>query len=590
MTTSEAGDAEPHLIPRSILRRASFLLILSLGATLLLTWPLALHARDRLPNTDAQADTDTLVAGWLLAYQAHALATAPGEITAGNIFYPSPHAIFYGPLGAGASPLFAPIFIATGDTTLALNATYLLGVGLTVWTMALVVLLWTESLAAACVAAFTLLASQWLTRGLVATAPFAAALFYLPPIIYLAALRTRSVRESLWLVPLLAVQCLDDLVYIAPAVLAPLSVLVLVRVARARTRRSGIALATAILLALLLMSPVLAGYVAVRLANPDLAQQTFWKTFTYPLTAWKLVSPASAHAVSIPIAAFIVALAIVFVRRVRRQPLRSADTIWLHGTLWLVVGTLISLPHAVFVGSTVVPLPAGIVARWIPSLTLARTPDRLGLAALMGAALLAGAATAEAVRFLRARRATAPGWLEAALAAGLGIAAYLGSAHADPSRGFLPRDFPMFMPPGWSDGALAVLRAAPGSVVEIPFPALDKTTPRIHAEAMYRSTRYWRPLVNGHHSYYPADFAVRAAWAHLLPDPRAIEVLRDTADLSLIAVPLDHLLPGARSTWESLASFPPRELRVAYRSPNEVIFALRARSGAPQAPAQTPAS
>jgi hypothetical protein len=583
VSTGDTGSPRALRSRRALLPHALFLLILSLGATLLLTWPLALHARDRLPDTNIAAPIDSLVAGWLLAYEAHALVTAPRDITAGNIFHPSPHAIFYGPLGLGALPIFAPIFIATGNTTLALNVLYLAGVALTAWSMALVVRLWTGSLAAACGAASTLLASQWLMRGMVATAPFAAALFYLPFIIYLAAVRTRTVRESLWLVPLLVLQCLDDLVYIAPAVLAPLGVLAVVRFARARTRRSGIALATAIVLTLVVMSPMIAGYVAVRRENPNLAQQTFWPPpLGIPPAFGQLFSPASARAVPVPIAVLIVALGIAFVSRARGRPLRRRDTIWVHGALWFVVGVVLSLPRVVVVWQTVVPSPLGIVARWVPPLALARTTDRLGLAALMGSALLAGAATAETLRLLRGRRSAAPAWREAGLAAGVGIAAYLGSGHADPARSYLPRNYPLFAPPRWSDGAVAVLRAAPGSVVELPFPSLEKTMPRVHARAMYRSTGYWRPLINGHHSYYPADFAARVSWASRLPDPQAIEVLRDTADLSLIAVPLDDLAPSTRLTWQIFAAHPPRGLRLAFQSRHEMIFAVLPRGGEPQ--------
>jgi hypothetical protein len=52
VTTSKTADAGRQPIASKTLRCASFLLILSLGATLLLTWPLAPHARDRLPNTN----------------------------------------------------------------------------------------------------------------------------------------------------------------------------------------------------------------------------------------------------------------------------------------------------------------------------------------------------------------------------------------------------------------------------------------------------------------------------------------------------------------------------------------------------------
>ena len=55
---------------------------------------------------------------------------------------------------------------------------------------------------------------------------------------------------------------------------------------------------------------------------------------------------------------------------------------------------------------------------------------------------------------------------------------------------------------------------------------------------MYRSTQYWRPLINGHHSYYPSDFPTRVELAARLPDPKALQTLRRNADLSMVAASL----------------------------------------------------
>jgi len=103
------------------------------------------------------------------------LLTWPLAIAGANIFHPSRMALYYDPTGTGALPLFAPVFraglsrrsfapvfLASGNATLALNTTFILGIALTAWTMALVVLRWTGSTGGVLLAAWVLLTNAWL--------------------------------------------------------------------------------------------------------------------------------------------------------------------------------------------------------------------------------------------------------------------------------------------------------------------------------------------------------------------------------------------------------------------------------------------
>jgi hypothetical protein len=89
---------------------------------------------------------------------------------------------------------------------------------------------------------------------------------------------------------------------------------------------------------------------------------------------------------------------------------------------------------------------------------------------------------------------------------------------------------------------------------------------------MYRSAQHWRPLINGHHSYYPSDFPDRAGVAARVPEPDALDVLRREANLALVAVSLKALLRNDRALWERHALQPPPGLRLVHRSLDELVF------------------
>jgi hypothetical protein len=235
--------------------------------------------------------SDLYYVGWALSWQTHALMTDPAHFADGNIYGGTPLALFYGPPGFGLLPIFAPIFAATANTTLALDVAFLTSLAATATTIHLVVVAWTGSRLAGVAAASTYLTSR-AAIDLCGSQPQYAALAAIPLIAWLLARDGLTPREAIWLAALLAVQALTDVVYVAVPVIATVGAFAIVRLADARTRTDGRRTATALVAAGCALLPIYAGYAAVRWANPDLAQQTVWKT---PQKLWVNLSTFMAH-------------------------------------------------------------------------------------------------------------------------------------------------------------------------------------------------------------------------------------------------------------------------------------------------------
>src|SRR5439155_22047158 len=139
-------------------------------------------------------------------------------------------------------------------------------IALTAWALHLVVARWTGSNVAGFVAACAFLANRWLLWAWVPGVPQYSVLQFFPLIVLLAS----RVQVSAWLVPLVVFQSLADPLYIAPAVFAPLGVLAIGRLIRRDTRSGGWRLVGLLGLALLALTPVAAGFLAVRRLTPHL--------------------------------------------------------------------------------------------------------------------------------------------------------------------------------------------------------------------------------------------------------------------------------------------------------------------------------
>jgi hypothetical protein len=582
----EVEHALARLLGRALLCTAVYL-----AACAWLTWPLAAQIATHLPDTHPACRFDTLFTGWLLSYVSHRLTTAPLLLAQANIYAPTRDALFYGPTCAAAVPFFAPVYLASGSPTLALNTLLLGGAALSATALHLVVQRWTRSHAAGAAAGAVFLLNRWLLWEFPPTAPVYALLLWFPLIMLLLADARPSWRRTAMLVPLVLAQELVHFGYIAPSVLGPLALLAAIRVLRPSTRRAGLQLALVVGVGALALAPELLAYRAVQQANPELVEQTIWRGLAQPSTR----IPGDLIAYQVPTAVAPVALALIALgllllllpRRHRSRP-PSLVAAWRHAGFWAIAGTLLSLTPTVEILGRSVATPRAWAIEWLPLLGRLRVPARLGLGAYVALAALAGLALHEVV--VRAGSLLAPAGgrtprerlgahaLAWTVCLAFVAAVYLQYAHGYGGprylRGPLPSAYPLAAAIDDRSPILAELRRGRGPLLELPV-GPGGLLPYAHTRAMYRSIFHWRPLVNGYDSYWPAAFPERMRLALLLPDGAAVDALRAATGLTAILVHTGEMAPDERSAWLALATGRERrDVWLIARDGDELLFAV----------------
>ena len=552
-----------------------------------LTWPLAAHLSTHLPNTTFACAFDTLFSAWVLAYETHTLTTAPFQLLQANIFHPAPDTLFYGPTAFGALPYFAPTFLVTANPGLAINGLFLGSVALTAWSLHLVAFRWTGSHLGGFFAAFAFLTNRWILWKWLPTAPHFAVLQYIPIIIFLAASADTRVSRRIMLLCLIVLQCLTEPAYIAPAIIAPLGLLAIVRLVRPSSREQGLALLGILALALLALAPVYAGYESIRSANPDLSEQTYWKNLPPTQLPWGPMRPDAATALT-PVALLLVSAGLASaIWRHRNRLGEFIGTPWMHAGLWAAVGVAISISPTIEWFGEPLRLPHAFVFDWVPQLGHLRIPARLGVAGLMGLSLLAGLAFAEfgaRIQISIGRRPLAA-LARFVLASSIAVAMYAQYAHeiglpAALRSQPLPKHYPLVAAIAPDSSVLHVLERPGGPLLELPLDlggsgilavAVEPAT--AHARAMYRSIHHWRTLLNGYNSYWPAAFDERMALAQKLPNEMALAQLHRETGLEMILVHTRALPRRARSRWLSIAKHPAgSRLRLVARDHGDLLF------------------
>jgi hypothetical protein len=482
-----------------------------------LTWPLASMSSTHLPHTAGWFVSDLYYLGWALSWQTHALVTDPARFADGNIYSPAPLAIFYGTPGFGLLPLFAPVFAATANPTLALDVAFLASLALTATTIHLVVVAWTGSRLAGVAAASTYLTSRG-ALDLCGAIPQYTALAAIAPIVWLLSRDHLTRRQTIGLAVLIAVQVVTDLVYVALPVITTVVLVTIARLAPVRSRADGRRIAIALVAAGCAVMPVYAGYVAVSWANPDLAHQTVWKASRKLWMNMTTFLPAGNAPMSLDALAFVPAIAgLLAMARARSAGQPVPIRAWRQAALWFGVSFAMSWAIPVLV-------PA---LRDVLAATMIRDIIRLGFVALVGLCLLTGLGFAACAGV--ASRAPA---LVARAAPLVLLLLWLATRIGDAPWPL--GDFPVAPAPVPGPEA-AVLRRSVGPVLELPVGHPDRET-ESHTSAMYRSTAHWRTLVNGYSSYYPHGFRERMELARQLPAPFPLEMLRVQTGLTTIVV------------------------------------------------------
>lgn len=504
------------------------LVFVAYGAgAVVVTWPLAAYLATHLPATGGMLHVDQYYAGWALAWQTHALATAPTRIAEANVYWPTPHALFYGTPGFALVPVFAPLFAITGEVTTSLNATLLVCLALTATALHAVTVRFTGSSAAAVAAAVTYLAASSAVTWFEVMPQYAAhAAMPLVAALVVGVPRTR--RDTLVLAALLALQGLADVVYVALPFFAFTGVAAAVALRRGHDGRDGVRRTVAALgLALAALVPVYAAYAAVVWANPDLRSQTVW---TVPPVMYIRPGVLPEHG---PLAfdrLLCVAVGVgLWLHRRDRTASAVERRAWIFAGTWLAVALVTSWTLPGFVPG----LRAMLATHGL------RDPLRLGLTGLVGLCLLVGLAFAACVRAVAtylpaaARRVVPVVLLLAFVAWRVALMRWPPGAHPIDAA-------PM---PGEEQ---AVLRAGSGPMLVLPLG--NHNEQGIQAAAMYQTVGVWRPLLNGYSSYYPAGFRERMALARRLPDGQALEQLR-ALGLATVVVRANGLQQFVRQPW-----------------------------------------
>ena len=546
----------------SAVGRQSGILLLWTGVVVFLTWPLAAHLTTHLPGIAIGGPLDSLLVGWALAHQSHAILTAPCSLPDGNIYWPSRRALYYGEAGFGAVPYFMPPFLATGNPTLALNLVLLVGFVLTAWSMHRVVARLTGSERAGFVAGAAFVTTPWVIWAWLPAAPSYAILQYLPLVMVIAAQPSSRVGTGVCLLLLVALQGLTS-VYVAASLVAPLVVLGLSRLARQPTRRAGVALLASVAGATVVLAAAYSGYALVHLDNPELGTQTLWLAKPTNPEPAVLGTAARLGPLAVPPAALIViGLGLVGAMASRERGWSSLRALpWRIGWLWTFVGLVIAIRPRADWHESLIAAPHSLLARFTPLYEVIRIPERLGVAALMGVAVLTGVAFAECERVIAGRAGVARS-PRAAGAATLGLLLVtVGAMYCTCQRDLhsswltlrpLPGPYPLArtVPPP-APALLRVLEQPGGPLLELPV----GTNPWPQARAMYRSIYHHRPLLNGYSGYWPAGFPERMALARRLPDPEALDALRRATDLELVLVhTAEYGNTPARAAWTALAT------------------------------------
>ena len=170
------------------------------------------------------------------------------------------------------------------------------------------------------------------------------------------------------------------------------------RTLRPTTRRAGVRLGVAVVLAAVPLLVANAGYFAVRADNPSLATQTQWGWDRPNLKLpWGLIGPDAATSVPVVALALIAAGALSLLLRGRPERGDRLVNAWMHGAFWTITGIVLSLTPVVEWFGRPVALGPLAVSSLLPVL---RRVDRLAVVALIGLSILTGLAFAECARRL----------------------------------------------------------------------------------------------------------------------------------------------------------------------------------------------
>ena len=500
---------------RRALEHAAIVVAFAL-ATAWVLWPLPQSASTRLLDANAFYGKggwlfapDAWLVQWILGWDTHALTTAPWRLFDANIFHPAPRTLALSEHLLGYWPLFAPVYLATANPTLAYNVTLLASFALSGAAMCILVRHWTGSIAAGGVAGVVYAFAPWRIAQL--GHPQLLGLYAAPLVLVGWDRSLASGRRSdlLLLGGAFLRQCLCSY-YLAYCTLVLTAAYALATLPGAPVGR--VAAATATLAAAAgLFALVSLPYLWVRATGvlPEAALGTqaglgvpSWRHYVWPLPGGSAMRPYQGR-VALLLAAFALLPAGAAWGRAARP--QVAVVAGLAGTA--VLGYLLAL------GPDGGSFPA-LLREWVPGFSATRVPARFTVLVSFATAALAGIGWATVAGRLGAAASLATVALVAAVAVDTGIFALRVPLAAAPD----------------SDGPVARWLAEHGDgrpVLELPVRRFPGDPVGARTEQLYalRSLVHLQPQLTGRSGYVPPSYELLMAFARRLPDARALDGL-----------------------------------------------------------------
>lgn len=559
-------------IPRPSRRRLTLLAIgsvaVTLAATVAVTWPLFRHpsrtvleARSLYGDAHILVQRDINLTMWVLAWDVHALSTAPSELFHGNVFAPAPDALARSEHMLGNVPLFGPIFLATGNPVLAHQVTLLATFVLAGLAMAAYVFYWTrDPWAAGLGGLFYALAPfrLWQLGNLHVVS------IHLLPLVLLGIDLTLDRRAGAagplllcagLLVSGLCSYYVGYQAFLAAAVYGLGAVLV---------RRGEVGWELARLLApasaaAVVMVLVALPYVRLQLGGelPDYADGRFDSFAFLGILKAGVRGMLSFFVLprrdGIPLFLTYTALGLAAAGTVCWRGRPRAPLLGL-----LATGVVLTLgPRAEALPG--VSLPYEWLAAVVPGFSAMRAPQRFGALATLAVMPLA----AFGLAWGRARLRGSP-W-----AAALPLAVLLGFLVEVAPGELATRTLPVGESVPAVDRHLARYGDG-GRVLYVPFS--ERWLFRESA-FMYRSIFHWLPVVNGYSPYPPASYRHVAGLAERLPDPAALDAVLAAARPRWVVLLPQQLPAQDRARWEAVLG---ARLRLARRFERALLYELPA--------------